>query len=67
MGDQIPLANVIRVFRDESRGLFVARIGPRAQAVEWAAPTPELAMHGLARHLAARGWWWDGEWVDNLE
>jgi hypothetical protein len=62
----IPLSNVIRVSRDASRGLFVARIGPASHPLEASARNPVDALWRLAARLDEQGWAWDGGWLDQM-
>jgi hypothetical protein len=65
MGDQIKLANVVRVERDEDAAVWTARIGPPGQAIGAVGCTPEIAVRRLMNKLDAQtGWWWDSGWRD---
>jgi hypothetical protein len=67
VADQIPLANVIRLERDEDACLWVARIGPRGEGIEASGATPEGSLLRLAGKLDAQGWWFDSGWKDRME
>jgi hypothetical protein len=64
--DQIPLANVIRLERDEDACVWRARIGPRDRGIEATGSTPEGATLRLVNKLDAQGWWFDSAWKDHL-